>query len=88
MADLSKAKEKIGQFFTDELKKDKDALKFLEVTKTDAGWCGRVEVAERNIYLKKMGFPNVLDKNTYNVQLDPSLNVIGYKQEGNEKEEE
>ena len=87
MAGISEAQKRIREFFTQELDKEVEALRIMEVSKTDEGWNGRVEVTEINVYLRKRGYPPVYDKNIYGVSLDEELNVVAVKQEGEEQEE-
>lgn len=89
MTGISEAREKVMDFFISELKKDTGAVRIMEVSKTDKGWSGMLEVSEDNLFLKKMGYPPAFDKNIYRVKLNDNLDVISYKQVvGGEEEEE
>lgn len=88
MAEINEAKSKMEDFFTKELKKDAGAVRIMEVSKTEGGWIGRVEVTEDNLFIKKLGYPPVYDKNIYKVKMDDNLNLVSYKQQGKEEEEE
>lgn len=87
MAEIMEAQNRIKEFFTKELDKEVEALRIMEVSKTDEGWNGRVEVTETNVYLRKHGFPPVYDKNAYYFKMDEELNVVAVKQEEEGKEE-
>lgn len=88
MAGLIEARAKIEEFFNKELKKEKDAIRVMEVSKIEEGWKGRVEITEDNVYLKKLGYPPVYDKNIYEVKLDEDLNMLSYSQKTEEEEAE
>lgn len=88
MAGISEVRDKVVDFFISELKKDASALRTMEVSKTEGGWLGMLEVSEDNLFLKKMGYPRVFDKNVYRVKLNDNLDVVSYKQVTKEEEEE
>lgn len=81
MASIHEAKTKIQDFFQEELGKEKEAMHFLKLSKSELGWEGIVEVTEQNDYLKKLGYPTVFDKNRYAVELDETLTVTRYGKE-------
>lgn len=87
MAGIIEAQKRAKEFFTKEFDKEVEALRIMEVSKTDEGWNGRVEVTETNIYLKKQGYPPVYDKNVYSFKMDEELNVVAVRQEEGEEEE-
>lgn len=87
MATISEAKERMVKFFADELKKEGEAVRPMEVTKINEGWSGRIEVAEENLLLKKIGYP-VCERNIYKVKMDEKLTILSYGQQGKEEKEE
>lgn len=80
MSGISEAQEKVLEFFVKELKREREALHFIRLTKTGDGWEACVEVTEPNEYLKKLGHPSIFDKNIYTVRLDGGLEVSEYAQ--------
>ncbi|MBI5300076.1 MAG: hypothetical protein HY877_07290 [Deltaproteobacteria bacterium] len=72
------------KFCQGELGKEPEAVRFVKITKSEEGWEGTVELTELNEYLKKIGYPNVFDKNKYVIALDLEFNVIHF---GPEEEE-
>lgn len=87
MAGILDARKKVVDFFTGELKRDEGAVRIMEVSKSDGGWTGAVEVTEDNLFMKKMGYPPVYDKNLYKVKLNTKLDVVSYKQVDSLEEE-
>lgn len=83
--DIHKAKVRMMEFCQSELDKEAEMVRFVKITKSEEGWHGKVELTELNAYLKKIGYPNVFDKNRYVITLDPELNVVHF---GPEEEEE
>lgn len=88
MASILEVQDKLIDFFGKELKKDANAIRVIEVSKAEDGWIGILEITETNLYLKKMGYPLIYDKNVYRVMLDDNLNVLSYKQQIPGREEE
>jgi len=78
------AKIRMMEFCQSELGKEAEMVRFVKITKSEEGWNGKVELTELNAYLKKIGYPNVFDKNRYVITLDPELNVVHF---GPEEEE-
>lgn len=78
MPGIHEAQKRVIEFFTKELGRERGALHFLKVAKSGEGWEAKVEVTELNGYLKKLGYPQIFDKNIYTVRLDPSLEVTEY----------
>lgn len=81
---IHEAKVRMMEFCQSELGKEAEAIRFVKITKSEEGWKGKVELTELNEYLKKIGHPNVFDKNEYFITLDPELNVVHF---GPEEEE-
>lgn len=78
MSEIRGIQKKVTEFFTQVLGKETDALRFLKVAKTAEGWEVKLEATETNEYLKKLGHPQIFDRNIYTVRLDASLEVIEY----------
>lgn len=78
MSSIHVAQEKVLEFFMKELGRERETLHFIKLSKVDGGWEARVEVTEPNEYLKKLGYPQVFDKNIYTVVLDASGEVAEY----------
>jgi hypothetical protein len=75
---VAKARRIIASFFVSELGYEKEAVQVLGLKKTETGWEARVMVTETNMYMKKLGYPPVFDKNVYNINLDDGLAVTSY----------
>lgn len=88
MVVISQAKERMVDFFINELKKDASSIRMMGVTKTEEGWSGRVEVTEDNLLLKKLGYPHVYDKHVYHVNLNDKLDLLSYNEEMEREEKE
>lgn len=78
MARIHEAQQKIMEFFSAELGRERDSLHFIKLSKRKDGWEAKVEVTEPNEYLKKIGYPAIYDRNLYTVDLDEELEVVGY----------
>lgn len=78
MARIQEAQQKILEFFSSELGREREALHFIKLSKSQDGWQAKVEVTEPNEYLKKIGYPAIYDRNLYTVDLDDELEVVGY----------
>lgn len=78
MSGIHEVQKKVTEFFTQELGKEAGALRFLKVAKAPEGWEVKLEATETNEYLKKLGHPQIFDRNIYTVRLDASLEVIEY----------
>jgi hypothetical protein len=78
MPSIHDVQEKVVEFFSKELGKERETLHFIKMTKSGEGWIARVEVTEPNEYLKKLGYPQIFDKNIYTVNLDPNLEIVEY----------
>ncbi len=78
MPGIHDVQEKVVEFFSNELGKERETLHFIKLSKSGEGWIARVEVTEPNEYLKKLGYPSIFDKNIYTVNLDPTLEVTEY----------
>ncbi len=54
--------------------------KVVRVNKQGDGWFGIAEVYEESSFIKSLGLDTrVMDKNTYEVELDKNLEVTGYE---------
>ena len=82
MSGIHEVQEKVLEFFTKELGREREALHFVRLTKAGDGWEACVEVAEPDECLKKIGHPSIFDKNIYTVRLDGGLEVTEYAQTG------
>lgn len=78
MPGIHEVQEKVTEFFAKELGRERGALHFIKVARDGEGWEAKVEVTEPNEYLKKLGHPQIFDKNIYTVRLDPSFEVTEY----------
>lgn len=78
MSAIHEVQEKVMDFFTSELGKERETLHFIRLTKAGDGWEAKVEVTELNEYLKKLGHPSIFDRNVYTIGLDQRLEVTGY----------
>lgn len=78
MPAIHEAQEKVLEFFMKELGRERETLHFIKLSRAQEGWEARVEVTEPNEYLKKLGYPQIFDKNIYTVILDQNLEVAEY----------
>lgn len=78
MPGIHDAQEKVFEFFSKELGKEREALHIIKLSRSEEGWEARVEVTEPNEYLKKLGYPSIFDKNIYTVELDQGFDVVSY----------
>ena len=71
--------EFLGEMFLGE-------FKVMSVTKTEQGqWKAMCEVYEESSFIKSIGIDSkVMDRNTYEVFLDDSLDVVGYNRTGSD----
>lgn len=54
--------------------------KVIRVSKQGDGWFGIAEVFEESSFIKSLGLDTrVMDKNTYEVELDKNLEVVSYE---------
>ncbi len=88
MASITEIKARIEDFLSKELNKDPGSARIIEVSKSDEGWLARVQVAEENLFIKKLGYPPVYDTNVYKITIDEQLNFLSYRQEGTRQEAE
>lgn len=78
MPGIHDVQEKVIAFFADEFGREREAVHFLKVFKSGDQWISRVEVTEPNEYLKKLGYPQIFDRNIYTVKLDLAFEVTEY----------
>jgi len=78
MPEIREAQETVIDFFTSEMGKDRDAVRFIKLLRVGEGWEAKVEVTELNTYMKKLGFPMIMDKNIYTVTLGGDFKVTGF----------
>lgn len=80
MSAIHEVQEKVIDFFVKELGKAREAMNIVKLAKSGEGWEAKVEVTERSEYLKKLGHPDIFDKNIYTVIFDQGLEVVEYAQ--------
>ncbi|MBI2067692.1 MAG: hypothetical protein HYW02_06355 [Deltaproteobacteria bacterium] len=78
MPNILEAQNKVVEFLTHELGKQKESIRIVKMAKTTDGWECKAEITEVNEYLKKVGFPSIFDKNIYTVLLDAQMEVSGF----------
>jgi hypothetical protein len=78
MHGIHEVQEKVVEFFSREFGREREAVHFLKVSKSGEEWVARVEVTEPNEYLKKLGYPQIFDRNVYTIKLDPSFEITEY----------
>lgn len=53
--------------------------KLVKLEKVPDGWLGYAEVYEESAFIKSIGLPSrVMDRNIYEVKLNPSLEVVAF----------
>ncbi|MCS7013074.1 MAG: hypothetical protein RMI34_01290 [Chloroherpetonaceae bacterium] len=53
--------------------------KLIRLEKVSDGWLGYAEVYEESAFIKSIGLPSrVMDRNIYEVKLNPSLEVVAF----------
>ncbi len=83
--DITAARQKMDEFFEKEMGKEKSQIRFVKISKTPEGWNGKVEVTEENSHLTKLEKPSIFERNIYIVDLDDTLNVTNFCQEGQDE---
>lgn len=78
MSAIHEVQEKVIEFFTQEMGRERESIHIIRLSKAAEGWEAKVEVTEPNEYLKKLGHPSIFDRNIYTVGLDSGLEVTGY----------
>lgn len=53
--------------------------KVIKITKSEDGWIGEAEIYEESSFIKSLGLPTrVQDRNTYEIKLTDTLEVVCY----------
>ncbi|MEI6243154.1 MAG: hypothetical protein WCP39_07110 [Chlamydiota bacterium] len=78
MVTVIELKKKVIAFWSKEMQKDVEQIKFIKIEPTTDGWSARVQITEENEYFKKLGRPPVFDRNIYETTLNSAGEIIGF----------
>jgi len=73
--------KKVSQVITEFLEElTEGKAKVIRVSRQGEGWFGIAEIFEESSFIKSLGLDTrVMDKNTYEVELDKDLEVVSYE---------
>jgi hypothetical protein len=73
---IEQVREAIRNFFEKTLGRD---AKIIKIIKSEDGWIGEAEIYEESAFIKSLGLPSrAQDRNTYEIKLTDTLEVISY----------